>query len=159
MDATMEATRAPAFQPEMAGSVGAASRTPGWDLATERQIGDGETLAKGLGWFSIGLGMMELLATDRLADWLGLEDQKWLIRAYGVREVAKGVGILSQRRPLGWMWGRVAGDALDLATLGAAFARNPDRRGNIALAMGSVAGVTALDVLCATQLAGNRNQR
>lgn len=151
MASTLAEPRARAFSPEMADHVGSATETPGWDLATERRVDDGEMLANGLGWFSIGLGLYELLAPRHLARFLG-SDQTSLIQAYGVREIATGVGILSRRRPAEWVWGRVAGDALDLATLATGLDDDNPRRRNVALAMAAVAGVTALDVLCATQL-------
>ena len=53
-----------------------------------------------------------------------------------------------QRRPAPWMWGRVGGDALDLACLGAALTSDNARPDRIAAAMEAVASVTALDVLC-----------
>jgi hypothetical protein len=147
-----EPTRARAFSPEMASAVGSATETPGWNLDTERRIDDGRTLANLLGWFSIGLGAMELLAPDTLERFLGVEDREGLIRGYGAREIGTGVGILANRRPTGWVWGRVAGDVLDLGTLATALTPDNPRRRNVLLAMGAVAGVMALDVLCATQL-------
>ena len=36
-----------------------------------------------------------------------------------VREIGTGIGILTSRAPSPWLWGRVAGDALDIATVGA----------------------------------------
>jgi len=152
MTTTMDAPQERAFSPEMAGSVGTGTARPGWDLDVERRIDDGQTLADLLGWFSLGLGAAELLATDRMERFLGVEGREGLIRAYGVREIVKGLGILSNRRPAGWVWGRVAGDVLDLATLGAALTPDNPRRRNVLLAMGAVAGVMALDVLCARQL-------
>jgi hypothetical protein len=51
------------------------------------------------------------------------------------------------------MWGRVAGDALDLATLGEAMIDNDrDERIRASRAAIAVAGVTALDVLAATEM-------
>ena len=52
--------------------------------------------------------------------------------------------------PTPWIWGRVAGDALDHRHAGdrAAKANNP-KQGNLAVAFAAVAGVTALDVYCA----------
>jgi hypothetical protein len=152
MEATMDVTRERAFRPEMAAELGTGTRRPGWDAGTERRIDDGESLANAIGWFSIGLGMAELVAPRRIARWLGMEEQSRLLQLYGAREVTKGVGILSRRRPLGWMWGRVAGDALDLATLATGLRRGNRRRRNVLLAMGAVAGVTALDLLCVKQL-------
>jgi hypothetical protein len=108
-------------------------------------------LALQLGWFSIALGALELFASRRVARTLGMRGQEPLIRAYGVREIVKGVGILTSPNPTPWLWGRVAGDALDLGTLALAY-RNGPRRRNVAIAMANVATVTALDVLAAQQL-------
>lgn len=157
--ATATDPRERVFRPEMAGSVGTSTERPGWDLETEQQIGDGETLATALGWFSIGLGLTELLATESLARWLGAEDRQDVIRLYGVREIGTGVGILTQRRPAEWLWARVAGDALDLGTLAAGLGEDNPKRGNVMIAMAAVAGVTALDVLCGQQLSKSRKRR
>ena len=54
------------------------------------------TLARGLGWFSIGLGLAELLAPAQGRRFLGMEEHTGLIRAYGAREIATGIGILTQ---------------------------------------------------------------
>jgi uncharacterized membrane protein len=69
-----------------------------------------------------------------------------------LREVAAGVGILSQSRPASWLWGRVAGDVVDLASLGSAFAREESDRVRVGVAAAAVAGVTALDIYCGAQL-------
>jgi hypothetical protein len=108
-------------------------------------------LAMQLGWFSIALGAVELFASRPMARTLGMRGQENLIRAYGVREIVKGVGILTSPNPAPWLWGRVAGDALDLGTLANAYRTSPERR-NLAIAMVNVATVTALDVLAAQQL-------
>ena len=63
------------------------------------------SLAQGLGWFSIGLGMAEVLAPGHLARFLGMEERTELIRAYGAREIMSGIGILSQEDPTPWIWG------------------------------------------------------
>jgi hypothetical protein len=109
-------------------------------------------LASGLGWFSIGLGLLELIGAKRLSRALGLEDRSGLLRLFGLREIATGIGIFASGQRAPWLWGRVAGDALDLAVLSSALrAGNPKRRA-AALAAGNVAAVTALDVLAARQL-------
>lgn len=131
---------------------GASSSSREWDLEADGRTGDGETLANALGWFSIGLGALELAATEPLCEFLGMEDRKNLVRLYGLREVAKGVGILANRRPEGWMWARIAGDLLDIGTLATALTPDNRQRNNVMLAIGAVAGVTVLDVVCARQL-------
>lgn len=110
-----------------------------------------DTLARGLGWFSIGLGLAEILAGGEIARALGLRDQDGLIRAYGVREVATGVGILASDDPTPWIWGRIAGDAVDLATLAAGYEGNA-QKDNLLVAATAVLGVTVLDAICADRL-------
>jgi uncharacterized membrane protein len=69
-----------------------------------------------------------------------------------MREIASGIGILSQRRPTEGVWSRVGGDAIDLACLGAAFLSPGVRQDRVAAATAAVLGVTLVDVLCAQQL-------
>jgi hypothetical protein len=113
-----------------------------------------DSTAARLGWFSIALGLAELLMTRRVARFTGMQGREGLLRAYGVREVATGVGLLTAKRREPWLWARVAGDALDLATLSQA--RN---KGRAAAAMAAVAGVAAIDVQAARALGREREQR
>ena len=152
MTTTMDASRSAAFEPRMAGRLGTGTAAPGWDMALERRVDDGKGLADALGWFSIGLGAAELLAPEAVAEYLGMDDLTELVRAYGLREIATGVGILANRQPTGWVWARVAGDALDLATLAAGLSPRNRRRNRVLGAMAAVAGVALLDVMCARQL-------
>ena len=110
-----------------------------------------DSLAHRLGWFSVALGALELSAPHAIATWLGVPDKHRLIRTMGARGVANGIGLLSQARPVGWMWSRVVGDAMDLALL-AAGARGSDHRRRLAASAGLVAGVMAFDLVCATRL-------
>jgi hypothetical protein len=111
-----------------------------------------DRLARGLGVFSIALGLAEVIAPRALARALGMEGTETVIRGYGMREIATGIGILASEDPTPWIWGRVAGDALDLATLATGLEGDNPKQGNLALAIGSVAMVTALDVYCGQQL-------
>lgn len=108
-----------------------------------------DRLARGLGWFSVGLGLTELIAPGRLARMLGLEDKQGLIRAYGVRELASAVPTLSITKQVG-LAARIGGDVLDLGTLAGALHRDNPKRGNAAIAALLVAGITALDVIAYT---------
>jgi len=115
----------------------------------------GNSLARFLGYFSIGLGLAEVLAPREMARLTGA-CQEGLLQAYGAREIVCGVGILASTRPAAWLWARVAGDALDLATLAGNLIDADGDRGNRRTRLGvsalAVAGVTALDALCAAQL-------
>lgn len=111
-----------------------------------------DTLARGLGLFSIALGLAEVVAPRALTRALGMHGQETLVRAYGLREIAAGVGILASKDPTPWVWGRVAGDALDIATLATGFEGGNLKKDNVSLALVTVAGVTALDIYCAQRL-------
>ncbi|WP_245442632.1 cyclase dehydrase [Methylobacterium terrae] len=115
-----------------------------------------DALARGLGWFSIGLGLAEILAPRALCRALGLEGREALIQAYGAREVATGAAILMSHDPTPWIWGRVAGDAVDLATLATGFEGDNPRAGNLALATAAVAGVTLADIVCVQGLTADK---
>ena len=115
---------------------------------------DAETLAVGLGLFSIGLGLVELMAPRALGRAIGMPDASpTLLRSFGAREVGAGLAILSQPDRSAWLWSRVGGDAVDLWYLASGLRDGTDSdRARIGLAMAAVAGVTALDVLCAQRL-------
>src|SRR5690348_6173280 len=70
-----------------------------------------ERMAQALGWFSIGLGTIELLAPHRLTRALGMRGKESLVRAYGLREILAGVMSLSVDRQIG-LQSRIAGDGL-----------------------------------------------
>ncbi|MGY2047685.1 DUF4267 domain-containing protein [Methylobacterium sp. JK268] len=108
-----------------------------------------DTLAKGLGLFSIGLGLVELLAPRRLTRTLGMPGFEGVVQAYGVREIANGVALLVTHDPAPWLWTRVGGDALDLATLATGLDDDNARKSHVLVAFAAVAGVTVADVLCA----------
>jgi len=80
------------------------------------------------------------------------------MRMVGVREVVTGLGILSERAAGTWAWARVAGDAMDLALLGAA-ARLPDANPRrIAATTAGVLGVSALDVYSGQRLTASQSE-
>jgi uncharacterized membrane protein len=119
---------------------------------------DGDGLASFLGWFSVGLGVAQLASPGGVARMIGVDDDertRKTMRAIGARELAAGLGILSRPRPAGWVWSRVAGDAMDLALLGKAMSSDDNDRRKTAAATAAVVGITALDVVCARQLTRN----
>jgi uncharacterized membrane protein len=140
-------------------------------LAREEWQGNGrkrpndEKIARGLGWFSIGLGLAQIAAPRALTRLIGVRgDFSSLLRILGAREIASGIGILTRREPDSspnpmWMWSRVGGDAMDLALLGAAFRLKKSNRGKLAAATAAVAGVTALDAIFSRRLSQRNGAR
>lgn len=129
---------------------GSGQATTGDPTGSGRRLGAPERLAKGLGWFSIGLGVPQVLAPGRVNRLIGVEDSRrnrMVMRAMGVRELAGAPGILDRPRPAGFLLARVAGDVLDLSLLGAALGAQRNRRVRVAAATAAVAGVAVLDVI------------
>lgn len=86
-------------------------------------------LARVLGWFSLGLGLVELVGTRRLGRLIGVDGSRGgTLKAFGVREILTGLGILRQAR-----------------------ARN-----RLLIATAAVLGVAALGVLSGRQLSRRR---
>lgn len=100
---------------------------------------DANRLSRGLGWWSVGLGLTELALSERFCERLGFRGRIDWVRAHGVREVLKGVGLLTQRDPRPWLWGRLLGDVFDLSVLGATL-----RRREVPLAWRLAVGLTAV---------------
>ena len=108
---------------------------------------DKDSLARFLGWFSIGLGIAQVAAPRQLCTLVGADPDGLaprVMRALGARERAQGTGILVRPRPTGWLWSRVAGDALDLSLLLLVAAKN--RRARTLVAIANVVAVTVPDV-------------
>jgi hypothetical protein len=115
-------------------------------------------LARNLGWFSIGLGALELAAAHRVSKALGLRGSEPVIAFYGIREIATGVAILASPNPAPFVWGRVAGDALDLVSLLVSFGGSR-QKAVVGLAFGTVAAVTAVDLICAQTLSADNERK
>jgi hypothetical protein len=114
---------------------------------------DYKKLGLGLGFFSIGLGLLEVAAPGRIARWLGVEGKtaKTVIGLFGARELLAGGMLLRGPAVSTNVWNRVIGDAMDAAALGLAFSRS-NRKGPVAGALGFVAGAALLDVVTARGL-------
>ena len=118
---------------------------------TRQPNSGGMPLASFLGWLSIGLGLVQVLAPRGLSHVAGVQSRPLLMRSLGLREIASGVGILSRKQPSPWLWVRVAGDAMDLTLLGLAGAAPRAKRNRVAIAAAAVGGVLLLDVLSSVQ--------
>ncbi len=108
------------------------------------------TLTGGLGWFSLGLGVSQIVAPDRIIEMTGVpknDTSRLLMRVVGGREIASGLGILTSANPAPWLWSRVGGDVMDLTLLCASLRSRRAQRDKVAATMMSVAGIFVLDLL------------
>jgi hypothetical protein len=108
-------------------------------------------LSKGLGWFSLALGALELLTARRISKMMGIASPK-VVWAFGAREVASGVMVLKKPDVAMPIWSRVAGDAVDAAVLLACLKAGNRQRRAAAVAMLLVLGAATLDVAVASAL-------
>jgi hypothetical protein len=106
-----------------------------------------ERLPWTLGWVSLGIGLTELTFPRGLCRVMGVSKRyAGLMRVFGLREIASGLGLLLQPHRREWVWARVAGDALDLALLGVAFRLPLSNKGWLGAITVAVTGVTLVDV-------------
>ncbi len=124
----------------------------------DNEQSDATAGARVLGWGSVGIGLMELLAPDRVQSMLGIEDRashRGILRALGVRELMHGIGILTEDRPTpqltSGIWARVVGDVLDTALLGIV-ATKTKRPSSFAAVAAAVTGIGIADVVYAVKV-------
>jgi hypothetical protein len=116
-----------------------------------------ENAACALGWTSLAIGLTELLAPSSIQQWMGLDEKRsrrGVLQLLGVREILHGVSLLASGRDAdkirAGLWGRVAGDVLDGALLGAAAMRTKSPTGFAAVAA-MVAPVVVADMVYAVE--------
>jgi uncharacterized membrane protein len=103
-----------------------------------------------LGWFSLGFGLVEVLAPRTLLNLIGIKDHDanvTLTRVMGVREIFSGIGIFVEPRPVTWIQARIAGDGMDIALLSRALTSEQAKNQNsVIAALLSVLAITAMDI-------------
>lgn len=108
-------------------------------------------LANSLGWFSLGLGLAQIVAPKTIGRLIGKSEYSTALRLIGVREFINGIGILRQKGQSGWLWGRVVGDAIHAGLLGATWPGKDckEARQRSSVAIGAVGLAMAADVTAA----------
>jgi hypothetical protein len=106
-----------------------------------------DTVITALGWFSIGLGVAELVAPGQVSNISGSSPREGVLRGFGLREIVTGIGILTSENPRPWLWGRVAGDVLDVATVAAT--ANTRQGGRLGATFAVLLGVGLVDLYTA----------
>jgi len=117
----------------------------------ERELSPGANRgARALGWFSVGLGIAQLTSPRLMSAFVlgaaGARRERTM-RLLGARELLCGVGLLTTRRPAGWLWMRVLGDTMDLAMLGNSLRARRVDEARVMRSMFGVAGALALDAV------------
>jgi hypothetical protein len=116
-------------------------------------------LTTGLGWFSLGLGTTQLVAPGRLNRAIGIRNDassRFWQRFVALQELSAAAGILSRRRPTGWLWARTSADVLHLTMLGRAYRGRRESRARLATAIASVAGTFVADAYTSVRLTSDR---
>jgi uncharacterized membrane protein len=132
----------------------------GWNSDGHSLREAAERRAKGLGVFSLGLGLAQLITPSGVARLIGLPDtqrSRTALTLIGMRELASGIGLLARPGSASWAWTRVVGDAMDLALLGDAFTKKDAEPTRLAAATAAVLGVAALDTASAAHLSRSQS--
>jgi uncharacterized membrane protein len=122
-------------------------------------MGSGIRAARALGFFSLVLGIVQLIRPERILRLIGLrssQDRTTAMRLVGARELVSGVGLVARPQPVLFAWSRVAGDLVDLALLSRVVDARDARRDQVWGAIGSVAGILVVDL--ATSIALTRGR-
>jgi uncharacterized membrane protein len=105
------------------------------------------------GWFRVGLGLTQLLAPQAVARWAGIDDEhdstRLTLRLIGARQVACGLGLLSQSRSVAWASAGVAGGIVDAVLLGTALQSRGAHTKRLLGAGAAVLGVACVDAYAA----------
>ena len=137
------------------------SRSPGDPKVIESgpsSLKPADRFGRTLGWFSIGLGLTELLAAPKLTRALGAEGNENFVRAMGARELVHGVLCLSVDKDYGAMT-RVAGDMVDLAGLAAIYRDDNPKKRNVGMAIAAVLGCAIADLAAAQSIRNLHNRK
>jgi hypothetical protein len=109
-----------------------------------------QSLVRPLGWFSLALGAAELLFPRKIAAAHGAPRSQNLVRGFGAREIAAGLGVLAKPRSSVPLWARAVGDVMDGGAAALAARRAQGRPRKVSLAsLATVLGFFALDVMVA----------
>jgi hypothetical protein len=116
-----------------------------------------ETTATALGVASIGIGLTEIAAPQKLQEIMGISngENTGIMRVLGVREILHGVDILTHQDPTAGIWARCAGDMLDGVLLGVVAAKTR-RPGGFAAIAAAVLPVVIADMATCFKLSSKK---
>lgn len=111
-----------------------------------------------MGVFSYVLGTMQVLRPGTVNRMMGVPDHNpnhVVQRLLGVREIATGTGVLFGDNTGGWMWGRVAGDLMDIGIIGGQLAGRLGTRHRLIGTLVFLTAVLVYDAKIAMRLKGH----
>lgn len=130
------------------------------NVEATQNVAPGARVANGLGWFSVGLGLTQILAPRAIDRMIGIKNgSRTAMRLLGVRDLVSGLGLLGARRTALWTSARVAGDVMDLGLLALALTRSKNNQGRLAAATAAVLGVAATDAWATRKLFGDTKRQ
>lgn len=126
-------------------------RHPLSELLPDRPTGSMQAPARVLGWMSIGMGLVGVLLPRllcRSTQTYGGRRATAMVRGAGLRNLGVGAGLLLSKNPTPWLWGRVAGDVMDIGVVatGMANGMTDPLRGSAVL--GLLGGLTVVEASC-----------
>ena len=92
-------------------------------------------MAKAVGWLSIGVGLVALVAPPRIGGLVGYVEKPALLRLVGLRDVCIGAGLTRQSSGRRWLWARAASDGLDATIIAANLLSGGTSRGRAMVGM------------------------
>jgi uncharacterized membrane protein len=122
----------------------------------------GRALARVLGLFSLGLGLVQLVAPRRLLTTIGVrptDRAAAITRLVGARELTAAAGLVPRKNPTAWSWARVAGDAMDIGLMARALTGRENDKRRVSAAFVSVIAITAVDLVSSLVLTSESKPR
>jgi hypothetical protein len=108
-------------------------------------------MAQGVGWLSIGVGLVALVIPPRLGGLVGYVQKPALVRLVGVRDLCIGAGLLRPGNGRRWLWARAASDGLDTMIIAANLLRGSTSRGRAMVGMAASLSSSLFALLLARQ--------
>lgn len=107
-----------------------------------------------LGTFSLGLGVAQIAAPERINDLIGVRanaKSNAVQRFVGIQEISAGQGAFALSPPTPILWTRVAADVVHLGMLGKACANPRNNRTRLLATIGAVVAIGVVDALVAAR--------
>src|SRR5690349_13122050 len=103
-------------------------------------------IAAGLGWFSVGMGVAEIVAPGAVSKLIGVKRKSSDTRWRGVRKLAAGIGLMQAPQSGMGLLTRAGANVLELSRMRSRSRRRGSNSGRAAIGLAALAGVAAICV-------------